>query len=321
LFIFVSLIQILLRKSNGFNRYSTKYYTITLTDIHKKYNAKILLFGEYTVTLGSGALAIPYGKCSGYWDYGTGHESSKQGLRKLAAFVAQSPELNAKYNLTAFTEAVENGLYFNSNIPSGYGLGSSGAVVAAFYDTYSYFKNREPALLKHELALLESAFHGASSGIDPLVSFLNVPVLIGDSHEICTPVMQKREYNVFLIDTGISRQTGPLVSSFKSRLNEDNDFKNAVEQLSALNKTAIQAYIKGDPISLFADFDAISRIQYDFFGEMIPSPFRKLWKTGLASDTFKLKLCGAGGGGFLMGIVRDRHKFPDELSACSTSFI
>jgi len=284
------------------------------------YNAKILLFGEYTVTLGSGALAIPYDEYSGYWDFGAGHESSKHGLRKLAEFVAHSPELNAKYNLTDFYEAFENGLYFNSNIPSGYGLGSSGAVVAAFYDTYSYSKNREPVLLKHELSLLESAFHGASSGIDPLVSLLNVPILIDDQYEISTPKIDKIDYNMFLHDTGISRQTGPLVSLFKSKLNDNNDFKNAVEQLSAINKAAIQSYIMGDRISLFIHFDWISKIQYDFFSEMIPEPFRKLWKTGLDSDVYKLKLCGAGGGGFLMGIGREFIRLPDELYGFNTSF-
>ena len=292
-----------------------------MTDIHKKYNAKILLFGEYTVTLGSGALAIPYDEYNGHWNFGVGHEVSKQGLRKLAEYVDHSPELNAKYNLTDFYEALENGLYFNSNIPSGYGLGSSGAVVAAFYDTHALQKTDDPALLKNDLALLESAFHGASSGIDPLVSLLNVPILIGDQYEISTPKIDKIDYNMFLHDTGISRQTGPLVSLFKSKLANDNNFKNAVEQLSAINKAAIQSYIMGDRISLFIHFDWISKIQYEFFSEMIPEPFRKLWKKGLDSDTFKLKLCGAGGGGYLMGIVKDQNIIPEELSGFNTSFI
>ena len=211
-------------------------------------------------------------------------------------------------------------MYFNSNIPSGYGLGSSGAVVAAFYDTHALQKTDDPALLKNDLALLESAFHGASSGIDPLVSLLNVPILIGDQYEISTPKIDKIFYNMFLHDTGISRQTSPLVSLFKSKLNDNNDFKNAVEQLSAINKAAIQSYIMGDRISLFIHFDWISKIQYDFFSEMIPEPFRKLWKTGLDSDTFKLKLCGAGGGGFLMGIGREFIRLPYELYGFNTSF-
>jgi mevalonate kinase len=292
-----------------------------LTDINKKYNAKILLFGEYTVTLGSGALAMPYDEYCGHWDFGLGHESSKQGLRKLAEYVDHSPELNTKYNITDFNKALENGLYFASDIPTGYGLGSSGAVVAAFYDTYALFKTDDSALLKNELALLESAFHGASSGIDPLVSLLNIPVLIDDQHEITTLKIDKIDYNMFLLDTGICRQTGPLVSLFKSKLNDDRDFKNAVEQLSTLNKTAIQSYLQGDRISLFLCFDLISKIQYDFFGEMIPKPFRKIWKTGLDSDVYKIKLCGAGGGGYLMGIAKDQNIIPDELSGFNTSFI
>ena len=292
-----------------------------MTDINKKYNAKILLFGEYTVTLGSGALAIPYDEYNGHWDFGAGYDVSKQGLRKLAEYVDHSPELYAKYNLTDFYEALENGLYFASDIPTGYGLGSSGAVVAAFYDTYALQKTNDPALLKNELALIESAFHGASSGIDPLVSLLNVPILIDDQYEITTLKIDKIDYNMFLLDTGISRQTGPLVSLFKSKLNDDKVFKNAVEQLSTLNKRAIQSYLKGDRISLFICFDLISKIQYDFFGEMIPDSFRKLWKRGLDSDAFKLKLCGAGGGGYVMGIVKDQNMIPDELSGFNTSFI
>jgi len=291
-----------------------------LSDNHKKYNAKILLFGEYTVTLGSGALAIPYDEYNGHWDFGVGHEASKQGLRKLAEYVDHSPELLAKYNLPDFYDALERGLYFDSNIPFGYGLGSSGAVVAAFYDTFSYSAKADSTLLKHELSMLESAFHGASSGIDPLVSLLNVPILIDDQYEITTLKIDKIDYNMFLHDTGISRQTGPLVSSFKFRLTEDKNFKNAVEQLSTINKTAIHSCIMGDHDSLIANFDTISKIQFDFFTEMIPEKYRELWKAGLDSDDYKLKLCGAGGGGFLMGIVRDYTALPQNLRGINTSF-
>lgn len=292
-----------------------------MTDINKKFSAKILLFGEYTVTVGSGALAIPYDEYSGYWDFGHGHELSKQGLTTLAAYVRHHPKLATKYNLAAFYKALDRGLYFASDIPSGYGLGSSGAVVAAFYDSYAWQKTDDPALLKHELSWLESAYHGASSGIDPLVSLLNAPVQIGDQYEISTPKIDKIDYNMFLLDTGISRQTGPLVSIFKSKIDTDVMFKNAVQQLILINKAAIQSYIMGDVTALFDHFDSISRIQYDFFGEMIPEPFRKIWETGLYSDAFKLKLCGAGGGGMLMGVFRDHTSFPDKLTGFKISFI
>lgn len=292
-----------------------------MTTNHKKYHSKLLLFGEYTVTLGSGALAIPYEKYSGCWDFGNGHEQSKQGLRKLAEYVGQNHELAVKYNLTAFYEALDRGLYFASDIPSGYGLGSSGAVVAAFYETYSLLRSDVLALLKHELSLLECAFHGASSGIDPLVSLINLVVHISDQNEIFTSVMDKKDYRMFLMDTGITRKTGPLVSLFKNKLNADIKFKDAVQQLTKINRAAISSYIADDRIALFGQFDSISKIQYDFFGEMIPDHFREIWKTGLDSNKFRIKLCGAGGGGVLMGIMKDHIWFPDELTGFRTSFI
>ena len=39
--------------------------------------------------------------------------------------------------------------------------------------------------------------------------------------------------------------------------------------------------------------------------EMIPKLFQKLWKDGLESNDYYLKLCGAGGGGFILGLTRD----------------
>jgi mevalonate kinase len=41
---------------------------------------------------------------------------------------------------------------------------------------------------------------------------------------------------------------------------------------------------------------------------MIPSQFIPLWKTGLNSDLFYLKLCGSGGGGFLTAFAKDATK-------------
>jgi len=36
---------------------------------------------------------------------------------------------------------------------------------------------------------------------------------------------------------------------------------------------------------------------------MVPAMFQNLWKTGLDTKAFYLKLCGSGGGGFLLGFT------------------
>jgi mevalonate kinase len=38
---------------------------------------------------------------------------------------------------------------------------------------------------------------------------------------------------------------------------------------------------------------------------MIPNAFHQFWKSGLANDAYYLKLCGSGGGGFLLGFTAD----------------
>ena len=41
------------------------------------------------------------------------------------------------FNLDQLLKDVNGGMYFDSSIPQGYGVGSSGALVAALYDKYA----------------------------------------------------------------------------------------------------------------------------------------------------------------------------------------
>ena len=59
---------------------------------------------------------------------------------------------------------------------------------------------------------------------------------------------------------------------------------------------------------LFERIHEIGYFQFKYFLEMIPADFRTIWLDALASDFFKLKLCGAGGGGFLLGMTFDFEK-------------
>ena len=71
-------------------------------------------------------------------------------------------------------------------------LGVSGALVASIYDKYAQNKitvlenlTREKLLqLKEVFAQMESFFHGKSSGLDPLNSYLSLPILINSKDNI-----------------------------------------------------------------------------------------------------------------------------------------
>ena len=118
--------------------------------------AKIMLFGEYSVICDSMALTIPYAHFSGELRFVdqeqyTDLEMALESNRHLKEYLPYLKELQAKgfmkdkLDLEQFENDIINGLYFESNIPQGYGIGSSGALVAAIYDQYTlqHIKNRK----------------------------------------------------------------------------------------------------------------------------------------------------------------------------------
>lgn len=86
---------------------------------------------------------------------------------------------------------------------------------------------------------------------------------------------------------------------------------------------AIQQFIHGKFEELYKSFHQISTLQWANFQEMIPETEKNLWQRGLNSDLFKIKICGAGGGGFLMGMTRDWDQFEQmmQLSTDQEKFI
>ena len=46
---------------------------------------------------------------------------------------------------------------------------------------------------------------------------------------------------------------------------------------------------------------------------MIPDQFQSIWKKGIESGDYYLKLCGSGGGGYILGFTRDYEKAKLQL--------
>ncbi len=289
-------------------------------EFNQIYPAKILLFGEHSVLKGGSALAIPTLRFYGKW------ELSKNDLHyDLVRFLEyliqldKDEKLLAKLNLLAFQQMLEQGLSFESNIPFGYGLGSSGALVAAIYDVFAEQKTTDLVKLKLIFAQLESYFHGTSSGFDPLICYLNKAVLLKNQSiqtaEISFTKSDSGE--LFLFDTQKSRQTGELVNWFLAQC-EQKEYVEKVQQflLPAVD-AAIAAWLQGEFEQLFDAFEQISIFQLQYFQPMIPSDIRPIWEAMLNSETHRLKLCGAGGGGFFLGITRNieslMQKYPNQV--------
>jgi len=290
------------------------------------YPAKIVLFGEYGIILGSMALAIPYPRHSGRFRFpedATIHHSKTQSasnkeIIKLLSFFKKDPNKFQFLDLQSLDIDVNKGMYFYSSIPVGSGLGSSGALTAALYDRYALPENQtDYQAIKLKLSLIESYFHGMSSGIDPLVSLLKKPILIGNNTSFITMValsLFSKIYTLFLINTHSMGKTDLLVSSFLKRYKQPN-FKKIIDQeyIPLINST-IEAIQNAD----FVDFDQLmihySLFQFTYFKEMIPLEMRTSFDHGIKSGDFTLKLCGSGGGGFILGFARDRSRAESYLN-------
>ena len=289
--------------------------------------SKILLFGEYGIIKDSKGLSIPYNFYNGALkvdeDPSEASIASNKNLKRFAAYLLElekkDPEL-VQFDLKALNADIESGMYFDSSIPQGYGVGSSGALVAAIYDKYATNKitvlenlTRDKLLkLKKIFGEMESFFHGKSSGLDPLNSYLSIPILINskDNIEPAGIPSQTKEGTgaVFLLDSGTTGETGPMVSIFMENMKQEPFRKMLKEKFVKHTDACVDDFLKGDVKSLFTNVKSLSHVVLDNFKPMIPAKFHKLWQRGIETNDYYLKLCGSGGGGYILGFTEDIEK-------------
>ena len=286
--------------------------------------SKILLFGEYGIIKDSKGLSIPYNFYNGALKVtDTPNEFSDKSNRNLKRFVSHLETIDSKlvtFDIEALKRDVEAGMYFDSSIPQGYGVGSSGALVAALYDKYAENKitvlenlTREKLLkLKAIFSEMESFFHGKSSGLDPLNSYLSIPILINSKNNIeATGIPSQRTDGkgaVFLLDSGIIGETAPMVSIFMENMKQRGFRKMLKNQFIKHTDACVEDFLKGDIKSLFGNTKKLSKVVLNHFKPMIPQQFHELWKKGIQTNQYYLKLCGSGGGGYILGFTKDIEK-------------
>ncbi|TLF46881.1 mevalonate kinase family protein [Maribacter aurantiacus] len=293
--------------------------------------SKILLFGEYGIIKDSKGLSIPYNFFKGALKTNNDSEKankSNQALREFASYLKElsitEPNL-VSFDFSAMDTDIEEGMYFDSSIPQGYGVGSSGALVAAIYDKYAKDKitvlenlTREKLLsLKLIFGKMESFFHGKSSGLDPLNSYLSLPILINSQDNIESTSIPSQNLEgkgaVFLLDSGSIGETAPMVQIFMEQMKNEG-FRNMLkDQFIKHTDACVEDFVNGNIKSLFGNLKKLSHVVLDNFKPMIPAKFHDLWKQGIETNDYYLKLCGSGGGGYFLGFTEDFEKAQEAL--------
>lgn len=298
--------------------------------------AKILLFGEYGIIEDSQGLTLPYSFYKGTLKFSDNQsdfeKKSNESLQKYSDYLStlELPK-EFKIDVEAFKNDIEKGLFFDSNIPQGYGVGSSGALVAAIFEKYSFIKYNPDAISKTQLkdlkkifGELESYFHGKSSGIDPLICYMNLPILIENKESVDKVSIPKEEAGkgaIFLIDSGSVGETGPMVQIFFEKLKNEGFRKTLKEEFIKYNNACIDTFLNKEMTPFFKHLKDLSKWAYVHFKPMIPTNLYNAWKKGLDTNTYYLKLCGSGGGGYILGFAKDYEKAEKMLESFNKEVI
>ena len=292
--------------------------------------AKILLFGEYGIINDSMGLSLPFNHFKGSLI------TSKKRLdllqlkshKRVKSFINSLKLINSKvvsFDLDKIRNDIQNQIYFDSNIPQGYGVGSSGALVAAVYDRYAKNKinclenltNNKLLKLKLIFSQMESFFHGKSSGLDPLNSYLSLPILIKSSKKIESISIPSQNINgkgaIFLLDSGSAGKTASMVNLFMKNMKTDSFFKMIKDQFILTTNKCVQYFLKSNQKNLFMHLKKLSKLVFINFKPMIPDQFKDIWLKGINNDLYYLKLCGSGGGGYILGFTQNWIKAKNEL--------
>ena len=294
----------------------------------KKYPAKVLLFGEYTVLEGAQALAIPFAGKTGRWEHKKTNDSVNAALESYLKWLRNEKSVTAYLDIPRFEKDLIDGWVFESAIPDGYGLGSSGALCAAIYDRYllqnSGSGELELSKLRERLSQLESFYHGKSSGIDPLVSYLNKSILRGrnDVYSIIELPDFHHDGSIFLVDSGKTRSTAEWVRVYQQKMENVAFSEKLRKQLVPSVEHAIYFFLNKSWEMFWGHLQIVSHFQKEKFSEMIPEHILNIWsKLDKNANLHQMKLCGAGGGGYFLVFSKNGDLTKETLNALKASYL
>ena len=283
-----------------------------------RYYSKVILFGEYSMIFDATALMIPLKRFSAQWQFPQSRNraaslTSNQSLKRFRRYLVENELLSNLFDLQAFEKDLDEGLFLASNVPSGYGLGSSGTLVAAVYDRYALQKTEDYLQLKTLFGQMESHFHGSSSGIDPLQCYLGQPFKITPKGvELISDDFLKKDIHICLIDTKIKSNTKPLVNHFKAQ-RENPEFLNRFQgKYVPCVTSCINSMIEGNKELFFSSLKQLTKGQLEFLRPMVTDNTLDLFTTDYDFN-FGVKISGSGGGGYVLGFTDDVQKASDLL--------
>ncbi len=288
---------------------------------------KVILFGEHFVVYNKPAILAAIDKRI-YVNVNVRNDNrlvlNANGLRKeinindIALREMRLPDVifMTSYNiLSRFDSRLGLDINIRSEVPFGSGLGTSAATSAALAASITNLFN---VFDKHEIFQMtleaEKTIHGKPSGADPAICVTGGMIIFRRSHEPDMLIMplEFEDLNFVIIYSGENRLTSNIVNNVKNMRDDNPDlfdmFANKSEEITL---DAIQAIKKKDYESL----GALMLRNHELLKSLGVSNEKldKLVELAMNNGALGAKLTGAGGGGSIIALAKDKNRLLDAL--------
>ena len=108
-------------------------------------------------------------------------------------------------------------------------------------------------------------------------------------------------------------ETAPMVNIFMNKMKNDGFRKMLNEDFARYTDACIDDFLHGNVKSLFGNVKQLSKVVLSNFKPMIPNAFHTIWQQGIDTNAYYFKLCGSGGGGYILGFTKDYEKAKEML--------
>jgi mevalonate kinase len=279
---------------------------------------KWVLAGEHTVLRGGRAISLPHPEFSLKLDYrpagGNLEIEPDIGSPVIHELLRIAREWLAKRGVRM--ELPQGSVRIRSTIPFGAGLGSSAALSVATARWVLAAHSLDRSLERDLAREMENHFHGKSSGMDVATVSIAQPILFSMRNGAVELGLQHLPRFAFF-DTGLRASTKDCIAKVDSLRAEDpargERLDREMSEASGEILEGLRAY--DEAVDRKAEIEAsaaLARVASGMeragtvFGEwgLVPEEIRRRLETARAEGYIAPRLTGAGGGGFIVAMVR-----------------
>lgn len=286
--------------------------------------AKVILFGEHFVVYGKPAILASVDKRiyvnaaarndnevtvrSNMGFSGTFNRNDLAEIKKKSFKSMVQPVLAAAYDAMHECEASTGlDLRIRAEFPYAVGLGSSAAISIATIAAVSSLFGRLSKQRICDMSLgAERIVHNNPSGADSAICTYGGLMLFNRT-DGARSINSKMDLQLVIVDSGVKRVTGKLVSSVKKLHEDDPELFDDLSNMSGnLTARALKA-VRGND---YAEVGALMTQNHSLLRRLGVSRtmLDKLVDVALKSGAFGAKMTGAGGGGCIIALVNEDSK-------------